>query len=351
MTVDKSNLRRVILTEAEQFAEGFAAASNVKISGDFDKIMVSGMGGSALPANILRIYLNSVFAQNGDTDKDDDLPTKKAGKRKLGVFQNRAYTLPPEAYDKCLNIICSHSGNTEETISSFRQALDAGLPCVGISAGGKIAQMCADNDVPHVTLPVPFDNFQPRMATGHFVSAMLQILINAGLVPDCKEEVLRAAEKLGEFIPQAESQGKELAVKLVGTTPVVYSSTRFKALAMVWKIKINENAKVPAFWNFFPELNHNEFVGYTNPQSKFHVVMLRDSGDDPRNLKRFGVTQQFLTQKGIDVTIVDIPEGEIFFRIFATLIMGDWMTYHLALEYGQDPTPVDMVEDFKKALV
>ncbi len=102
---DKSNLRRVILTEPDQFADGFAAVDATDINPiDYralDKIMISGMGGSALPANVLRIYLGSLF------DKGDH------GSEPIGIYQNRYYTLPREAYDKCLNLICSHSGNTE----------------------------------------------------------------------------------------------------------------------------------------------------------------------------------------------------------------------------------------------
>ncbi len=210
--------------------------------------------------------------------------------------------------------------------------------------------MCEENGVPHIKMPVPFDNFQPRMATGHFVAVMMGVLIRIGMVRDCREEILQSARDLREAVPALEEQGKDLAQKLLGKTPVVYSSTRFKALAMIWKIKINENAKTPAFWNFFPELNHNEYVGFTNPQSPFHIVMLRDNEDHPRNKMRFEITQKFLQEKGLEVTMVDIPEGNLFTRIFTTIALGDWMTYYLAMAYKIDPTPVDMVEDFKKAL-
>ncbi len=336
--VDASDLRKVILNEAEQFREGFEAAAETEVPvKKLRKVTVSGIGGSALPANVLRIYLNSLFGENNF-------------KHKIDIFQNRFYTLPPEAYDNCLNIVCSHSGNTEETIASFEEILANNLPAVTVSAGGTIEEMSHRNGVPHVKLPIPFKNFQPRMATGHFVAAMVSILTKAEMIPDCQREILRTADKLRENIPAMEEIGRELAQKLIGTTPVIYSSARFKSLAMIWKIKFNENSKVPSFWNFFPELNHNEFVGFTNPQGKFHVVMLRDRFDHPRNLKRFEVTRDFLQERGIEVSILDIPEGEIFYRIFAALTLGDWVSYYLALAYGQDPTPVDMVEDFKKAL-
>ncbi len=336
-SIDKSNLRGVILSTSEQFKEGFAIAKDVDINAQFSRIMVSGMGGSSLHANVLRIALNNI--------------SKKYDNYKIvSVYQNRFYELPPEAYSDCLNIICSHSGNTEETIASFEEALENNLPCVGVSAGGVIEKMCKENNVPHVKLPIPFENFQPRMATGHFVSAILQVLVNAGKLPQEAIDLDEVSEQLKEITPKMEEQGKQIAKTLVGKTPVIYASTKFKALAMIWKIKINENSKTPAFWNYFPELNHNEFVGFSNPQSKFHILMLRDLEDHPRNLLRYEVTAKFLEKRGIETEIIDMPKGDIFYRIFATITLADWISYYLALEYKQDPTPVDMVEDLKKAL-
>ncbi|MFA5986904.1 MAG: bifunctional phosphoglucose/phosphomannose isomerase [Parcubacteria group bacterium] len=335
--VDRSNLRRVILSSADQFAEGFALGKGVVIKNDFSAVMISGMGGSAWPANVLRIYINSLFNRHKEY-------------KRLAVYQNRFYKLPPEAYNDCLNIICSHSGNTEETIASFGEVLKNKLPCIGISAGGTLEKMCKKHGVPHIKLPMPYADFQPRMATGYFISVLVQLLVNAGKLP--KEAVLvdTAVQKLHDEIVKIEQNGKKIAKRLVGKTPVIYASTKFKALAMIWKIKINENSKVPAFWNYFPELNHNEFVGFTNPQAQFYILMLRDKKDHPRNLLRYDVTARFLKKKGVKSEIIDIPEGDTLYRIFATIALGDWISYYLALAYGQDPTPVDMVEDLKKAL-
>lgn len=335
---DKSNMRKAILTAPSQFQEGFALAKNIKIDKNFNKIMISGMGGSALPGDILKTYQNNLLTKNNTHAI-------------LKIYQNRFYKLPREAYDNCLNIICSHSGNTEETITSFQEALDNNLPCVGISAGGKIEEMCQKNNITHIKLPLPFEHFQPRMATGHFVSVIIQLLINTEKLPNITEDILKSAENLISTIPELERQGEDLAKKLVGKTPVIYSSVEFKPLSLIWKIKLNENSKVPAFWNVFPELNHNEFVGFTNPQANYFIIMLRNAEGHPRNLKRYDITTKFLQKKGIEIEIIDIPQGEIMYRLFASLTLCDWTSYYLALEYGIDPTPVKMVEDLKKKLV
>lgn len=336
-SLDISNFRQMIIDSPDQFAAGMELAKGIRIQGTFDKIMISGMGGSALPGNLFRVYLNDLFRHNSA--------------RPLAVFQNRFYGLPPEAYDRCLNFICSYSGNTEETVASFEEALTRRLPTIGLSSGGKIEEMCFKNDIPHIKLPLPSKDFQPRVGTGYFFGALFQVLVNQGLAPDNSSDILTAADSLKKHLPELEEQGKMLAQKLFGKTPVIYASTKYKSVAMVWKIKLNENAKTPAFWNFFPELNHNEMVGFTHPQGKFIVLMLRDRDDHPRNLKRFMVTAGLLREKGIDVELIDMEGESVFAKMFLSIALGDFASYYLALEYGQDPTPVAMVEELKKLLV
>lgn len=332
-SLDTFNFRQMIVDSPDQFATGFEIAKDARVDGDFKSIMISGMGGSALPGNLFRVYLSDL-AKRG----------KSTGKR-LGIFQNRFYGLPHEAYDQCLNFICSYSGNTEETIASFEEALKHNLPCIGFSSGGKIEEMCKEHSVPFVKMPIPSEGFQPRVGTGYFFGAMYRVLINQGLVPDTREEILTGAEKLQGQISEFEAQGKALSEKLFGKTPVIFGTTRFKSVAMIWKIKINETSKTPAFYNFFPELNHNEMVGYTNPQAKFIVVMLRDTSDDFKMmLRRFEITAKLLQEKGVEVETIDMPGENVFEKMFGSILVADFASYYLALKYGINPTPVDMVE-------
>ena len=348
-SIDKSNLRQVILNTPKQFEEGFKIAKTTKVDGQFYKVVISGMGGSALPANLLRTYCNSIQE-----------------KHTFGIFVNRFYSLPPEAHSpNTLNLISSYSGNTEETISSLEEAHSSGLKFIGLSSGGKLEELCKKYGASHIKLPYPDPNFQPRMGTGYFFSTMLQVLINADLIPDVSSDLVSKAAKLNDVMSQNEEKGRALATKLVGKTPVIYASPKYKSVAMIWKIKINENAKTPAFWNFFPELNHNEMVGFTNPQGNFLIIMLKDQDDDPRNLKRYETTAKLLSEKGIDSEIIDMEGSDersggdrlldkrgtdVFSKMFLSLNLADWTSYYLALDYKQDPTPVEMVESLKKTL-
>lgn len=336
--LDKSNFRQFILDTPTQFKIGMSLAKNIKISGNFSSVTVSGMGGSALPANLLRTYCNSLFKNHPEYKPFD-------------IYINRYYSLPPEAEKKnALNFVASYSGNTEETLASLAELKKLNLPFIGFSSGGKIETLCKEYGALHVKLPVPYPNYQPRMGTGYFFGAMFQILVNHGLVPDLTSDILAKADKFNSYMSNYESRGKELAKELVGKTPIIYASPKYKSVAMVWKIKINENSKTPAFWNFFPELNHNEMVGYTNPQGKFFVIMLKDSDDDQRNLKRYTATANLLKQKGIESKIIEMDGEDIFSKMFLSISFADWISYYLALEYKQDPTPVDLVEELKAIL-
>ena len=336
--LDVSNLRQMILDGPDQLRTGFEIAKDIKVEGDFRSIEISGMGGSALPGNLFRVYLSELARKN-----DGILP-------RLAIFQNRFYTLPHEAYDNCLNFICSYSGNTEETVASFEEAIKAKLPVIALSCGGKIETMAKEHGIPHIKLPIPTPNFQPRVGTGYFFGALFQVLVNQGLVQDTREELLGEAQKVKDALEKLEEQGKVLAEKMAGKTPVIYASTKYKSVAMIWKIKLNENAKTPAFWNYFPELNHNEMVGWTNPQGKFLVIMLRDPGDLPANLKRFTVTAELLRKQGVEVEILDMEGESAYTKMFMSIALSDFASYYLALSYNQDPTPVQMVEDLKKKL-
>lgn len=335
--LDKFNFRGMVLDSPNQFKIGFDLAEHVKVKGKYHTVAISGMGGSALPTDLLHPYLEEIFAKT-------DTP-------RITFLLNRYYTLPKDTINKeTLHLICSYSGNTEETISAFREALANKLSCIGISSGGQIEAICKKENVPHIKLPIPFDNFQPRLGTGYFISVMLKILINQGLIPDVTDTILKTAKIIKKDLPDIEKEGKKLAKKIAGKTPVIYASDFFRSLAMVWKIKLNENSKTPAFWNYFPELNHNEMIGYTNPQAKFLIIMLRDPDDFQKNLNRYTATAKILKKLKTDTMTLDLQGKSAIEKIFRSLALADFISYYLAMIYEQDPTPVKSVEELKAML-
>jgi len=141
-----------------------------------------------------------------------------------------------------------------------------------------------------------------------------------------------------------------LCAKLNHKIPVIYSSQDNRLLAKLWKISLNENAKIPAFFNFFPELNHNEMVGWTKNLGSFHLLFLKDKDDLPRIKKRMEFTADLLKRQNLPLDFVEIEGQNPLEKIFWAVSFGDWLSYHLALFYGVDPTPVTMVEELKKRL-
>lgn len=337
--LDRYAMRKVILQEAHQFADGFACVDEIQLSfpKKCTKVLVLGMGGSALGANIVDMYIQKM-------SRYGEFPY-------ISVEPHRSYDLPLQSTKDTLHIVCSHSGNTEETLSVLKKVKEQDFPVVGVSSGGKLEQICQEQDIPFIKLPIPFENFQPRMASGHFFSVLMGIMIQGEMLPKTiKDDILSQVGRLEEAIQEQESLGKEIASFLYKKTPLVYTTEQWKYLGMIWKIKINENAKTPAFWNYFPELNHNEMVGFTQPQADFAFLLLRDENDDPRMLRRYEVFEEIMLKRGFSLKKVDIQSDSVYTSIFSTLALGDWASYYLALSYGIDPTPVDMVETFKKML-
>ena len=322
-------MKQIILDFPKQFKQGIESANDIKVSGKFNNIILCGIGGSALPGNVLTIIEN--------------LP--------IPFYIHRDYELPRFANKNSLIICISFSGNTEETISAYEKAKEIGCQILSITTGGNLAELANQNNSPLVL--VPNNGIQPRCATGLLVATLLKTLANSGIINDPTNELLDLAISLN---PETfEAQGKVLAKKLVDKIPVVYASNQFKYLARIWKIKFNENSKIMAFWNYFPELNHNEMVGLTNIKSqiancKYYFIILKDKDDHPRILKRMQLTADLIREAGADVDFIEIAGKTKLEKIFNCLLLGDWVSYYLALAYNINPEPVKIVEEFKKRM-
>lgn len=335
--IDKQNLRQIIIDSPKQFSAGFLLAKKIKLKKKFTTICISGMGGSSLPADLLRTYLDNLFETNPKNNQN------------LEIIQNKDYTLPAKTLtDNCLHIFSSYSGNTEETLSALTESIEKKLFSLGITHGGKLQKICTENKIPYILLPAVI---QPRYATGYFFAAILQLLINQKLIEDISQSIIASTKKLEKLVLQLEKEGRVTAQKIAGKTPIIYTSDKFKSIALVTKIKINENAKTPCFYNYYPELNHNEMVGYSLPQANFQIINLIDFAENPQIIKRMQITAKLLHTKKIATTFFEIKGNNFFEKIFSTLLFSDWLSYYLALEYKQDPTPVNMVKNFKLALI
>lgn len=334
-------MESVIRRSPEQFQAGLQAAAGVTVpGGPLAGVLLAGMGGSWMAGALVR----------------------DAGLARVPIAIHRGYDLPSGVAHDTLVIASSFSGNTEETLSAYAAARAAQLPLLGVAAGGELEQRCTADHVPFVKIPSHPPNMQPRSATGYTVGILTQLLAQCGLAsPDSVATVEALGDRLAAFMDTARARGEALVPPLVSATPIVYAADRFASVARIWKIKFNENAKTPAFWNVFPELNHNEMIGWSqtprslgaggkSPKSAFHIIYLRAADDYPRLQKRFQITEALLREMRIPASLVPIEGTTLCEQIFSTLLVGDWASYALALALGLDPSPVPMVEDLKKRL-
>ena len=331
-TLDKFNLRQVILEAVDQIHHQYIIENLPEsIQQKFDNIVINGMGGSALPAELL----SETFSQY--TVDNSAYP----------VYINRDYSSSKYITDSSLILAISYSGNTEETLSSYESAVATGSVVIAMAAGGALIQRAKELSQPYVVIPNPSPDFQPRYATLYILKAIIEVLIQFGVLSDiARDKVINLVNQINP--KDFESQGETLANTIKGNTPVIYATCEYKLAAHLWKIKINENAKTPCFWNYVPELNHNEMVGFTNPQANFQFVLLQNEVETSRNIKRFSKLKQLFESRELSVVNVIVPDfGNKLANLVAMTLIGDWTAYYLALSYGIDPTPVDMVEEFK----
>ncbi len=326
---DKSNMKQVLIDYPKQFRKGLEISKGVKLEGNFNRVIMNGMGGSALPADLAALYLGRDFP----------------------VIVNRDYTLPRLLGDDLVFII-SYSGNTEEALAAYGEARIEGANIVGFSAGGILEEWCKRDGVPHVKFPKEGPNFQPRCATGYMFSAMLNVLSNCGAIKSREAEITAIGEHLNG-LGESETGGypNEIAHYIGKRMPVIYSSDRMSIIARMWKIKFNENSKIMAFWNVFPELNHNEMAGYTEKPDKYFFIIIRDPDDHERVRKRMGLTGKLIEERGGKPLMVEMKGPTPITRAFSAVWLGDWVSYYLAMENKTDPTPVDIIEEFKKRLL
>ncbi len=328
--IDKTNMLKVLKDFPLQFGKALAITTKVKVpKKKYSNVIIAGMGGSSLPAAIIKTYLSD--------------------KIKVPILICQNYDLPKEANTKSLVFASSFSGNTEETLSVYKECRRKKIQMVGITTGGELAKLCQKDKVPLILLPN--EGIQPRCGTGYMFTGILTAMSKAGLAPNKSNEIKTAAEALTKM--NFETNAEQLAPRFKGKLIVVYASERFKEIARIWKIKFNENSKVLAFHNYFPELNHNETAGFTNFQKEnipTLVIILRNKADHPRILKRMDITADIIREKGGEVMNIEMPAGSPLTQIFGALYFGDFLSYYLALEYETDPSPVEVVEYLKKRL-
>ena len=301
---------------------------------DVNKIIISGLGGSAISADLLKNYLQH------------DL--------KIPLITNRDYFLPAFADRKTLVIVSSYSGNTEETISVFKQAISKKCKIVAVASGGMISELAKKNKIPLIIVE---SGFQPRYALGLSFFTLLKILQSMKLIPKEDKNVTQIKnlwKKKGKDLSEENNTALSIAEMLVGHVPIIYSAEgSTSAVGYRFKCQLNENSKMHAFHNSIPEMNHNEIIGWETFREKnlrTKVITILDTGYHPQVKKRFKIVTELIHKSGAGVVELKSSQKNFKVRIMDLIYLIDWITFYLAVLRGFDPSEIDYIHELKNRL-
>jgi glucose/mannose-6-phosphate isomerase len=305
---------------------------------DITKVVVAGMGGSALAAQLAKTWLDSELTIPFEIIRD--------------------YTLPLHVDYNTLVIASSCSGNTEETLACFKEAQKRFAQIAVIAGGGELVRLAVANNVAHVVLPKLA--IQPRMLTIAQLRGLTALLAHFGVISyDRFGEIAETADWLAEeteewkaTVTTDKNYAKQLALQTVGKTPVFYGGPLMSSVAYKWKISWNENAKNVAFWNQYPEFSHNEFLGWSShPVEKpFAVFDLVSHLEHPQILKRFSVTDRLLSGKRPKAQVISIKGDTLLRQLLWANILADFASIYVGILNNVDPGPVTLANTLKKEL-
>ncbi|HEX2069556.1 MAG TPA: bifunctional phosphoglucose/phosphomannose isomerase [Actinomycetota bacterium] len=336
--VDASGMLAVTGTLGEQLEEGFAlgrAAEGIAGAAGLHNVVVCGMGGSGVTGDVLRAALSV----------DAVVP----------IITSKGYELPAFCGPDSLILAVSYSGNTEETVAAYRDAVSRGCRVVAIASGGALLAAARSNGVPFIGIPPTV--LAPRAALGYLVGSALAVVERAGATGEREADVRASrltlealASRLGAGRPMESNQAKQIAAWLRGRTVLVWGTEgASEAAALRWKTQLNENAKVPAFWGALPELDHNEVEASSGEGSEPHrLVILRSHTEPPRMRLRVPETIHAMTSAGLDTREVWCEGSGPLEQALSLIMMGDFVSIYLAVLRGVDPTPIPVLTSLKE---
>lgn len=276
----------------------------------------------------------------------------------IPVMTSADYDIPGFVNKDTLVIITSYSGNTEETISSYKKAAEKTNKIIVISTGGKVASLSTNYRNPHYKINY---GSEPRAALGYTLTSILAIFAKLNII-ELKDDDFREAiillkglqKKIDVNVPLSQNNAKMLAERLTEKIPIIYGSGILSEVARRWKGEFNENAKVASYYEVIPELNHNSLVGLKFPKdlrSKIFVIILQSKFDHQRNRLRQNITAQILQKNRIDYDYVMLePSPTPLAEIFQTIHFGDYVSFYLAVLNNIAPSPVEIIKFLKDKL-
>jgi len=338
--IDTDNMHQSIYEFSDHLMQAVEIGKSIALKNqysDIHNVVVAGMGGSAIGGDVARLLCKNEL--------------------KVPMVVSRNYTLPGWVNKNTLVICSSYSGNTEETLAAFEHARDKGAQIVGISTGGILSEKMAEFELDLVTIP---GGLQPRAALGFSLVPMLFLMKQTGLIgPETMDQLPDAASFIASIRDQYGKQSDDnptfsLAQRIYKTIPVIYGETDATGtLAVRFKGQLSENAKMLAYCNELPEMNHNEIVGFKNNQdilNHISVIWLKDEKDHPRTAVRQDSTREIIGDLCANHEVISAQGDSAAIRYLQLIHYGDWVSYWCAILHQTNPTPVKKIDRLKAIL-
>jgi len=339
--IDKANMLDGLARFPEQIKEALTIAEAVQRFNflKIDNVVVAGMGGSAISGDIML----SLFR-----DKLD-----------VPLIVNREYDLPKWVNKDTLVICISYSGNTDETLSSFKIASQKKCKILCISTGGKLQDLAEKRGIPFIKIP---GGIQPRAATAYLLFPSIIFLKKIGLLKtaietDIEETIAVTTDFVTlnkKEVPEENNLAKQLAKKIFNTIPQIYGWGVYTPIAIRWRHQLNENSKIIAHSDIVPECNHNDIVCWSgNPDisKQFSCILFRDKDEETIDMTtRLNFMRDLFHNTAGNVIEVS-PKGKSqLAKMMYLMCLGDFTSCYLAVLRGINPSPVDIITELKKRL-
>jgi len=337
--VDRSNMLSNLVKTPDYCRDAIKRAKQASVPEKVNpkNIVVVGMGGSAIGGEILKDWLRD--------------------KLSIPIEVCRDYTLPAYVNKDTLVFANSYSGNTEETLTALLAAIHRKCTVMAVTSGGLLEAFCKKLRIPYVKIP---EGLQPRVAVPYMFFPLPVLMEKLGIISNIEDELEEAiqvletvAEANAPEVPTNNNRAKQLAQELLETFPVIYGFRQYTSIAHRLKAQFNENSKVPSKSDVFPELNHNETVGWEAPEAltkKQSVILIRDPEEPPEIRNRIETTTALVLNRAkIVLEIEAAGEGKLA-KMFSVLCIGDFASVYLAILQNKDPTPVKIIDMVKSEL-
>ena len=295
---------------------------------EIKNIVLSGMGGSGIGANIVSEAV--------------------ADKVTIPIIINKDYTLPNFVGKHSLVIISSYSGNTEETVKALEEAIKCESKIVCITSGGKIAKMAADKEIDTIIIP---KGMPPRSAIGYSVVQLLHVLNFYSIISfSIKNNLLAAIELIDAEENNLIKDAKETADLISDKLPIIYGISGMESVAIRFRQQLNENAKMLCWHNVFPKLNHNELQAWREKDSSLAVIVFRNDNDSVRISKRIDISSDIISHYDAAYKEVYSKGNTPLERILYLVHWGDWVSYFASELKEVDPMDITAITYLKSEL-